>query len=96
LIRHVVMFKFKPSVNDAERNEAVAQLRELPGLIPEIRSYEVGFDVLRGPRSWDAVIVSTYDDLQGLDRYQSHAAHVPVAGLLRTICDQITTVDFEV
>ena len=94
MIRHVVFFKFKPE-SAAHRTEVLDQLRALPDKIGVIRSFEVGEDVLHSARSWDAVLIAAYDDLQALDIYTRHDDHVEVALKLREICDAVASVDFE-
>lgn len=95
MIRHVVFFKFKPEVSAANRTAVLNQLRALPDKIDVIRSFEVGEDVMQLARSWDAVLIATYDDLQALDIYTRHDDHVEVVLKLREICDAVGSVDFE-
>ncbi|HWP43785.1 MAG TPA: Dabb family protein [Blastocatellia bacterium] len=95
MIKHVVFFKFKPEVSRDERSEALGELRALPEKIDVIRSFEVGEDILRLPRSWDGVLISSFDDLGALEEYQRHDEHLPVARRLQMICDAIGSVDFE-
>lgn len=95
MIKHVVFFKFKPEASDAERRSALDELRALPDKIDVIREFEVGEDVLHSPRSWDAALVATYDDLEALQKYQRHDDHVPVVMKLQAICDAIGSVDYE-
>ena len=94
MIKHVVFFKFKPDISAAEREAGISGLRGLPGKIDFIRSFEVGEDVLRLPRSWDLVLVATYDDLDAVRAYAVHPDHVPVAELLKALCDSVGSVDF--
>jgi stress responsive alpha/beta barrel protein len=96
MIKHVVFFKFKPEVSADERRAALDELRALPDKIDVIREMEVGEDVLGQARSWDAVLVASYADLDALARYQRHDAHLPVARRLQTLCDAIGSVDYEV
>ena len=95
MIKHVVFFKFKPEAGDAERKEALDGLRALPDKIDCIREFEIGEDVLRAPRSWDGVLVATYDDLEALDIYTRHDDHMAAALKLRAIADAIGSVDYE-
>ena len=94
MIKHVVFFKFKPGIGAAEREAGIAGLRGLPDKIDLIRTFEVGEDVLRLPRSWDLVLVATYDDLDALQTYATHPDHVQVVELLKGLCDAIGSVDF--
>ena len=89
------MFKFKPEVEAGERRRVLEELRALAGKIDVIRKFEVGEDVLRSTRSWDAVLVSSFDDLEKLEHYQRHDDHIAVAMKLREISDAIATVDYE-
>ena len=95
MIRHVVFFKFKPEASAAERKEALESLRALPEKIDVIREFEIGEDVLRAPRSWDAVLVATYDDLEALEIYTRHDDHTAAALKLRAIADAVGSVDYE-
>ena len=95
MIKHIVMFKFRPEIDGPPRRLVVEDLRELSGKIEVIREFEVGEDVLRTPRSWDAVLVSTFDDLESMDLYQRHDDHQRVAVKLRAISETIAAVDYE-
>ena len=95
MIKHTVFFKFKPEATAEERKSALDALRSLPDKIDVIRSFDVGEDILRLARSWDAVLIATYDDLAALDHYTKHDDHVDVAGRLRAICDAVGSVDYE-
>src|SRR5215470_993642 len=95
MIRHVVMFKFRPETGKSEREQVIADLRALPGIINEIREYEVGEDILQSPRSYDAVIVSSFADLGAFEIYQRHPEHVAVALRIRELADAVAAVDYE-
>lgn len=95
MIKHVVFFKFKPEASAAERKEALDSLRALPDKIDVIREFEIGEDVLRATRSWDGVIVATYDDLEALEIYTRHDDHVAAALKLRASVDAVGSVDYE-
>jgi Stress responsive A/B Barrel Domain len=95
MIRHVVFFKFKPEAGESNRKSVLDDLRALPGKIDVIRSFEVGEDILHAARSWDAVLIATYDDLQALETYSRNDDHVEVVLKLREICDAVGSVDYE-
>jgi hypothetical protein len=90
-----VFFKFKPEAGARERAEVLNDLRALPDKIDVIRSYEVGEDILKLPRSWDAALIATYDDLAALDVYTRHDDHVAVVMKIREISDAVGSVDYE-
>jgi hypothetical protein len=95
MIKHIVMFKVKPEAEADEWKKVLADLRKLPDKIDVIREYEVGEDVLRSPRSWDAVLVSTFDDLEALQTYARHEDHVEVALRIQGLVEMVASVDYE-
>lgn len=95
MIRHIVLFKFKPEITEDERRRFLEMLNGLPAKIPVIRGFEAGQDVIRSPRSFDMALVSSYDDLAALDVYAKHPDHLPIVERAREICQQVVAVDFE-
>jgi hypothetical protein len=95
MLIHIVIWKYREDVSQAEREEHVALLRSLQSLIPEIESFEVGFDVLRLPRSYDTGLVATFRDRAALEVYSDHPEHVKVAFLGRKLSEHVASVDFE-
>jgi hypothetical protein len=95
MLTHIVIWKYLAETTAAEREEHVAQLRRLPGSIPQIESFAVGFDVLRLPRSYDLGLVAVFRDRAGLDAYTDHPEHVLAAVYGRSITEHIASVDFE-
>jgi quinol monooxygenase YgiN len=96
VIRHVVFFKFRGDVGASDRDAVLDSLAALASLVDGIVNFEVGRDILRLPRSWDAVLVSTYADRDSLDAYQQHETHVAVAARLRELCESVGSVDYPV
>ena len=95
MLTHIVIWKYKPEVSEEQRGEHVERLRRLAGLIPEIRSFAVGRDVLKLPRSYHTGLVATFDDRAGLEAYDAHPEHQRVAQLGRTVSEHVASVDFE-
>ena len=95
MIKHIVFLKFKPEATAQQRRAVIEELRALPKQIEVIRQYEVGEDVLRSARSWDAALVGTYDSLDALKTYNDHPAHVAVVQNIRAISEAVASVDFE-
>lgn len=94
MIKHVVVMKFKPGVSEADIMQLEQGLDRLPGAIPEILSYDFGRDIVHSPRSFDFALVSSFTDMNALQRYQGHPEHMKVLELVRSLCDQIIAVDF--
>jgi hypothetical protein len=95
LIRHIVLFRFKPEVSEADRQDFLAMLNALPTKISEIVEFQAGFDVVRAARSFDLGLVSSYKNLEDLAVYAKHAHHLPVVERSKEICEQVVSVDFE-
>lgn len=94
MLTHIVIWKYRADIPQETRDEHVARLRSLKGIIADIRSLSVGFDILKIARSYDMGLVATFDDLAGLDAYTVHPEHVKVAELGRSISEHVASVDF--
>ena len=94
MLTHVVLFKFKPEATAEQAAQLEAGLKGLPALISEIREFRVGRDVVRSERSYDLGLVSAFDDLAAMQRYQVHPAHQEVVALVRALCAGVVAVDF--
>ena len=75
---HMVCFKYKPDVDAAARVAHRARLAALSD-IDGVLDLKVGSDVVGSPRSYDTGLVIVFPDRAGLDAYQKHPRHVPVA-----------------
>jgi hypothetical protein len=96
MLKHIVFMKFKPSVIQADIDQLKKDLGGLPIAIPEIREFIFGQDILRTERSWDFALVSAFEDLEAMSRYQVHPDHQVVVQRVRAMCDSLTVVDFEI
>lgn len=94
MLTHVVSFKFKPETTAEQAAQLEAGLRGLPAVISEIREFRVGRDVVRSERSYDLALVSGFDDLAAMQRYQVHPAHQEVVALVKALCAGVVAVDF--
>lgn len=95
MIRHVVLFRFKSGTAAHDRETFLDMLCGLPEQIAEIESFEAGVDVMRGARSFDLALLTSFADLAALERYVKHEHHQPIVERAKIICEQIVAVDFE-
>ena len=72
MIRHVVLMKFTDA---SDAPEAKTRLEALAAGIPQIRSLEVGLDVLHTEVSYDLWLITTHDSAETLGGYQAHPVH---------------------
>ena len=91
MIRHIVMWKFRPDTG-AEQEAFVTALRGLQGVIPELLKSEVSF---AAGGEYDAVLVSEFESLEALQRYKVDPRHVAVAALCQSIRTDRAAVDYE-
>ena len=94
MIKHVVMLKFKKDAQEAGIGELGKKLGALPAEIPEIKSYEFGRDVIRSDRSYDFALVSVFEDIESLKRYQIHPRHQEVLKKIKDLCESVIVADF--
>ena len=92
MIRHVVMWKFREGT-EAEAARFLDGLRALYGVIPQLRSCEVGSNV--GADNYDAVLIATFDTMDDLNAYKVDPRHVAVSELCKSIRVSRIAVDFE-
>ncbi|MCX5847316.1 MAG: Dabb family protein [Deltaproteobacteria bacterium] len=94
MIKHIVFMKFKAGVTDKDIAVIEKGLAGLPGRIPEIKEYQFGRDIVRSERSCDFALVSAFDDMEALKRYQVHPDHLPVVAKVKEFSESILAVDF--
>lgn len=95
MIKHIVIFRFKAEVSDADRQAFRAMLDALPSKIPQIVEFQTGFDLVRSPRAFDLGLVASYHNLDDLAIYAKHEHHLPVVERSKEICEQVASVDYE-
>ena len=94
MLTHIVGWKYKAETTEDERADHIAKLRALPGMIPNIESFNVGRDILHLERSFDTGLVAVYPDRAALDNYNEHPEHQKVVAIGRQIAERVVSVDF--
>jgi hypothetical protein len=95
MITHVVLFKFKAETTEDEIQQLVEGLGGLPQAIEDIREFRFGTDVIHSERSYDLGLVSSFEDLDALQRYQIHPEHQKVVAQVKAITSGVVAVDFD-
>lgn len=87
MIAHIVLFKLAPDVGRDDQRVArfVADMDELPDRIPQIRSWQHGFNSTPDVAAWDYALHALFDDRASLEAYFDHPAHLPVVELWSSI-----------
>jgi Stress responsive A/B Barrel Domain len=94
MLKHVVLLKFKAEITEAEIDRMIDGLAGLPDQIEEIREFVFGRDTLHTERSYDFALVSMFDDLEAMQRYQVHPEHQKVLSHIKSLCAGIVAADF--
>ena len=92
MIRHIVMWKFRPGT-EAEQKAFLEGLRGLQGVIPQLKRSEVAVNVGQG--NYDSVLVSEFESLEALDAYKNDPRHKAVSALCKSIRTDRVAVDYE-
>ena len=96
MLTHIVCWKCKSETTQEQKTAHLARLKNLPNVIPNIISFNLGFDVLHLERSFDLGLVATYADRDALDAYTIHPEHQTVAAFGKEIAEKAISVDFMV
>ena len=94
MLTHIVCWKYRAEISEEQRAEHIAKLRALPGVIPNIASFDVGCDILHLDRSFDTGLVAIYPDRAAFDQYADHPEHRKVAAIGKKLSQQVVSVDF--
>ena len=94
MLTHIVCWKYKSDTTDEEIETHISKLKNLPDVIPDILSFNVGRDILHLERSFDTGLVATYPNREALDAYTIHPDHQEVAALGKQIAEKVVSVDF--
>ncbi|RZI95200.1 MAG: Dabb family protein [Microbacterium sp.] len=98
-IRHVVAWKLAAEDAQTRAEQAAEVARRLSGLVgvvPSIRSLSAGPNAAYADANVDVAVVIDFDDVAGLDAYQTHPAHREVGAYIRSVVAGRMAVDFEV
>ena len=92
MIKHVVMYKLKDK-NDKQM--LVDKFLSMKGKIPQLIDLQSGSDVLLSERSFDVVLICTFNSLSDLEVYKNHPVHLPVMAFVKSIVEKSHSVDYE-
>lgn len=100
MLKHIVMWRFVDGAAGKSRVQHAQYMKEhleaLVGVVPEIISMEVGVNEISSPTAYDAVLISTFENADALNRYKVHPAHKAVAAYCKEVSEQRSDVDYEI
>ncbi len=98
LVRHIVVFKYKPGTPSDLIHQVTDAFRALPQQIPGIRSFEHGINNSPEGKNlgFTHVYTLTFDSVQARDAYLPHPQHQQFGALLQRldILDDAFVVDY--
>lgn len=102
MILHVVLFRPKADISEADRNAMFAAIRAAASEIPSVRRFQVGARITHGAgyeRSmsddYPFAAVIEFDDLAGLQAYLQHSKHRALGELLYRLQDASLAYDYD-
>lgn len=98
-LRHIVSWKLSGETRaerDAQAAEMTAALETLPGKVPSLRSLSVHRNELHEGENWDLMLITDFDDEDGLAEYAAHPEHVAVAAVTKGNTAGRVALDFHV
>lgn len=94
MIRHVVLFDFKPSFTDEIRAAWTEGLDRLEGNVPGLVRLSHGPDVLGLERSFDHAIVADFESVEDIAVYDTHPLHEAIKPYSLPNAERVVSVDF--
>jgi hypothetical protein len=96
MLRHVVMFGWKPDTPAEKIREIEDAFRALPGNIPQVAAFEWGTDVSgQGfSRGFTHCFLVSYASEADRDTYQAHPDHQAFISLSRPHVEKLLTFDY--
>ncbi len=96
MLKHIVMWKFRDGANGKSAHEHAVWMKKhleaLVGVVPQIRSLEVGINEIPTENSFDAVLTVCFDNAEDLKRYKIHNEHKVIS----EYCKEVRTARYAV
>ena len=94
MIKHIVLWKFKENTEN-EREVFLERLLALNGVIPEIKNAEIKKNVNMNGDNYDAMLISTFDSIENMEKYKVDPRHLEVSSLCKAIRISRASIDYE-
>ncbi len=100
MIRHIVMWKFKPEAAGKSREENMEKVKRdllaLVQIIPEIKRMEIGFDITHSDMSMDLLLLTEFSSVEDMKIYANHQEHLKVSAFVRSVIETRVVLDCEI
>ncbi|WP_372751138.1 Dabb family protein [Labilibaculum sp.] len=99
MIKHIAMFKFKAFDSAKDKKNYQVRLKSafkgLDERIPEIKSLQIGFDILHSEASFDFIVNVDIEKLEDLPVYANHPEHVKAVDIIKEMAVDRKSIDYE-
>jgi hypothetical protein len=92
VIKHIVIFKWREGVTEADVSAVLDDLHALPGAIGALEDYLAAPDLGLTEGTGDLAIIATVASPEALRSYLDHPQHVEVVTRLRAMAESRTAV----
>ncbi len=103
MVVHIVLFRPRPDLSDADRQEMFDALRSAATNIPSIRRFHVGTRQTHGAayerlatQDFPFAAIVEFDDVAGLQAYLRHPEHEKLGALFYRLQELAVAYDYEV
>ncbi len=103
MVVHVVLFRPKAGLSEADRQEMFDALQSAANGIPSVRRFHVGTRVTLGAayerlmtQDFPFIAIVEFDDLAGLQAYLQHPQHEKLGALFYALQEAALAYDYEV
>jgi len=96
MIRHTVLFKWKPEATADDKEQVATELSKLPSTVPSLRAFACGQDAGLAQGNFDFAVSADFDDEAGFFAYRNDPGHREVVDrYILPITAQRVAVQFE-
>lgn len=97
MIKHIVMMRLK-DIGAIEKQEQLKNIKSkldaLLEIVPSLKAMEVGLNFSKRDTAFDLVLVSIFDDDEGLKAYAIHPEHIKVLDYLKEKLETTAVTDY--
>lgn len=99
MVKHIVMWKFKDFAEGHTKQENLEIVKEMLEALPQkidfIREIHVKMNINPKSGMYDAVLISTFDSIDDVERYRIHPEHKKISSYVSLVRTERASVDFE-
>ena len=90
------MFRMKEENSESNILELKDKLDQLKNKIPQLEQLETGMNISRSPSAFDLVLVTLFNDEDGLNAYREHPEHQDVLSFVKKTVEEVKVVDYNI